>query len=103
MNGKESHGPRSIDGLIRTFLRDNGLTATGRHAVVFKAWNEVLGTELKKRATPVRFRSGELTVEVESAAHLQEMKNFTGEAYRARANEHLGREAIRKIVFKLKS
>jgi hypothetical protein len=89
--------------LIRTFLRDNGLTSVARYTAVFDAWTKGLGPAFQKRAVPVRFRSGELVVEVDSSAHLQELANFTGEVYRAKANEHLGKEAIRKVVFKLKS
>ena len=96
-------GPRSIDQLIRTFLRDNRLGSRARHTTVFKTWNHVLGPDLSGHAVPVRFRDDVLTVEVDSAAHMQELRNFTGEAYRGKTNERLGNEAIRKVVFKLKS
>ena len=50
----------------------------------------------------MRFARGELLVEVESAAHFQELSSFTGEQYRVLANRRLGGEEIQKIVFKLK-
>ena len=103
MQENQPRGPLSIDGLIRTFLRDNGLGSRGRHTTVFKTWNQVLGPDQSGHAVPVRFRDDVLTVEVDSAAHLQELRNFTGEAYRSKTNERLGNEAIRKVVFKLKS
>ena len=49
-----------------------------------------------------RRNEDDLLVEVESSAHLQELKQFTGEDFRRRANERLGRERIRRVVFKLK-
>ena len=71
--------------------------------IVFKAWSDAVGPAMAKRAVPVRFRGGELTVEVESAVHLQELKNFTAEEHRREANAKLGRETIRRLAFKLKS
>ena len=64
--------------------------------VVFEAWTRALGETMSKRAIPVRFHDGELLVEVESAVHLQELKNFTGEPYRRQANARLEGEVIRR-------
>jgi hypothetical protein len=50
----------------------------------------------------MRFARGELLVEVDSAAHMHELANFTGEEYRARINEHLGKEEVRRLTFHLK-
>ena len=94
--------PSPIQDLIGGFLRANGLTSGGQASRIFKAWNAALDPSLRKHAAPVRFRSGELTVEVGSAAHLQELKNFTGDTFRRKANESLGKQTIRKVVFKLR-
>ena len=96
-------GPSPIRYAIKAFLRDTGLGARPRDMLVFQAWKDAAGEELAKRAIPVRYRNGELTLEVESAVHLQELKNFTGEGYRRGANARLGNEAIRKLAFKLRS
>jgi hypothetical protein len=69
---------------------------------VYEAWSNALGRDLARRARPVRFRRGELCVEVEGAAHYHELSNFTGERYRRLANEALGREEIRRVVYKLR-
>lgn len=87
---------------LKFFMRDSGLSSHMRHWPVFEAWNDVLGKDLARRARPVRFQGGELCVEVESAAHLHELKNFTGEQYRALTNERLGKQEIRRLVFRLK-
>ena len=73
-----------------------------RHVAVFQAWNAALGTALARRARPVRFERGELVVEVDSAAHYQELAAFTGEGFRERANEGLGEPSIRRVTFRLK-
>ncbi len=87
---------------MRGFLRESGLGAQLRHARVYAAWSEALGEKLSARARPVHFQFGELTVEVESAPHLHELQNFTGEQFRRAANRALGEEYIKKILFRLK-
>ena len=96
-------GPLPIQDAIRAFLREAGLNTAPGDSQVFDAWTQAVGPELERRALPVRFRRGELTVEVNSAVHLQELKNFTGDGYRRKANERLGNETIRRLVFKLRS
>ena len=52
---------------------------------------------------PVAFRNGDLTVEVASSALLQELKSFTADGFRRKANEILGDARIRRVVVKLMS
>ena len=75
---------------MRGFLKDSGLTAQLKDARVYQSWTDALGETMAHRARPVRFNFGELTVEVESSAHLHELQNFTGESYRCEANRLLG-------------
>ena len=96
-------GVTTVGEAIQSFLRSAGLDAHRRDGRVVRAWSEAVGTQLARRARAVRFRDGELTVEVSSAAHLQELAGFTGEAYRVRANEILGAETIRRVHFKAKA
>jgi hypothetical protein len=70
---------------------------------VFRAWSEAAGRSWTESAVPVAFRSGQLTVEVDSSVALAELRGFHGEGIRARANAALGELRIRKVVFKLKS
>jgi hypothetical protein len=84
------------------FLRASGLATRMRHLEVFRAWNRAIGEGLARRAKPVRFERGDLVVEVDSAAHHQELVAFTGEGFRERANELLGGPTIRRVTFRLK-
>jgi hypothetical protein len=86
---------------LAAFLRDTGLDSKLAQARVFGAWREALGEALAKRARAVRFQGGELLVEVESATHLHELANFTGERYRVLANKKLGAARIARVVFQL--
>jgi hypothetical protein len=90
--------PEAVGG----FLRASGLSARMKSWPVFQAWIEALGSDLARRARPVRFERGELVVEVDSAAHFQELASFTGEGYRERANAKLSKPEIRRVAFRLK-
>jgi predicted nucleic acid-binding Zn ribbon protein len=94
--------PVALGDALRRFLRASGLSEHARHFTIFAAWDEVLGVQLARRARPVAFQAGTLSIEVESAAHLHELQNFTGEQYRSLANTRLGKTEIRKVVFRLK-
>lgn len=85
---------------LESYLRASGLEAQIRDATVFRAWSRTLGSALAARAKPVRFRDGELLVEVDSAAHLAQLKGFTGEVHRKAANRLLPRPLIHRVVFK---
>ncbi len=70
---------------------------------MFEAWCRALGASLGRHARPVRFERGDLTVEVDSSAHLHELKVFTGEGFRKKANAELGSPRIRRVVYKLRA
>lgn len=96
-------GLAALGDVMRQYLDASGLGQRLRDWPVYDAWRVAVGEELARRARPVDYRrGGELVVEVESAAHLQELRNFTGERYRALANQRLGQERIRRVTFKLK-
>ena len=84
------------------FLRESGLGGKLYNWPVFRAWNEAAGPELARHARAVRFVRGELLVEVDSAVHMHELANFTGEEYRVRINERLGKDEVRRLTFHLK-
>lgn len=88
---------------MKDFLRASGLGRGMRHGEVFSAWGNALGPRVSAKATPVRFQSGVLTVEVESTALLSELSSFSGEEARSKANELLGEERIRRVVFRTSS
>ncbi|SRR5258708_37522660 len=89
---------RALDG----FLAASGLRERLRQAPVYRAFAEALGPALGRHARAVRFERGELVVEVDSAAHMHELANFTGEDIREIANARLGSEQIRRVHFQLK-
>ena len=94
-------GISSIQDVLDSYLKETGITKSrGIVARVFEAWCSSVGRELARRARPVRFRSGELTLEVESSALLHELASFTGEEYRRRTNQILGNELVHRTIYK---
>ena len=92
-------GVASLGEALSRYLRETHLDRRLVEHEVLAAWRRALGPELCERARAVRFRDGELLVEVASAALLQELANFTGEPRRREANRLLGAERIRSVTF----
>ena len=92
----------SMQDALKEYLRESGLGPRLRHWDIYKAWGNALGRGMSKRAKPVSYQRGLLTVEVESAAHMHELRSFSGDEARRRANQLLGRDAITRVDFKLK-
>jgi hypothetical protein len=90
-----------VKSVLAAFLRDHGYADKLRDAAVLRAWRETAAKRYGKRARATRFRDGELLVEVDSAAHLQELSAFTGDELRQATNRRLGSERIRRVIFKL--
>jgi hypothetical protein len=95
-------GPTPIGDAIRQLFRESGLRRPAASDRVFDAWTRAAGPPWDARCEPVAFQRGRMTIEVDSSVHLQELRNFHGEAIRARANQALGGDVVRKVVFKLK-
>lgn len=99
---RDPREPAPIAEALDRFLKSSGLSRHLRQGAVLEAWRQAVGQRLSRRARAVRFSRGELTVQVDSATHLQELQNFTGEQYRAQANRLLGEERIHRVAFRLK-
>jgi hypothetical protein len=103
---KKDHPDRKglapLDLAVKDFLKTSGIVSRLGAWPIYQAFLQAAGSTFERRARPVRFARGTLTVEVDSAAHLAELQGFRGGEIRARANEILGRPDIQKIAFKLK-
>ncbi|MBI5434816.1 MAG: DUF721 domain-containing protein [Planctomycetes bacterium] len=99
---KHKHpGPLQIGEVLDRYFKRHGLDEKLRGAAVIRTWDRTVGP-LAARARAVRFRDGELIVEVDSAPHLAELTSFTGENYRRAINQQLGREAVKRVTFQRK-
>jgi hypothetical protein len=98
----ELRGPAPLDSALKTFLRASGIGEKLGPWAMFQAFGDAAGPAFARHARAVRFARGELLVEVDSAPHLSELKGFRGEEIRARTNQILGRDEVRRITFRLK-
>lgn len=98
----ERGGVVRLGDALRGLLRASGLDERLAEQEVLAAWRAAVGPRLEERARALRFSRGELLVEVASAAHLTELKSFTGEGYRRAANRRLGTERIRRVSYQPK-
>ncbi len=99
--GNERGGVASLRNVLGAYLRSSGLERQFSSARIHQAWRDAVGPAMAARARSVRFENGVLEVHVKSAAHLQELKSFTGEGFRAAANRRLGGERIQRVEFRL--
>ena len=99
-NARGRSGPDALGDLLAGITRQAGLNRSKPIHPVFRAWDEAAGPALAAHARPVRFRAGELAVDVATASHHHELVAFTGEALRRRVNELLGEELVRRVTFK---
>ena len=95
-------GPTALSDALNAYLRESGLDRRLKDAAVFQAWRDAVGDDLADHAQAVGFKRGELCVEVESAVHLHELRNYTGERYREAANRRLGEARILSLALRLK-
>ena len=101
-HGSHGRGVASIHDAVKDFMRASGFASRNSQGPLYQAFIDAAGERFARRARPVRFARGELVVEVDSAAHLQELQSFLGGDIRSRANQILGREEIRRLTFRLK-
>jgi len=73
-------GPEEASSVLRRVLRDLRIEERRREGGLAAAWDAAAGSALAGQARPVSFRSGVLTVEVEGAALLQEVRGFRARA-----------------------
>jgi hypothetical protein len=93
-------GPAAFGDLLAGVTRQAGLSRSKPIDPVFRAWDRAAGETLARVARPVRFRAGELAVDVSTASHHHELVAFTGERLRREVNEILGDDRVRRITFK---
>ena len=80
-----------VDKIERQLSRDD--------RAVFEQWETAAGTA-GRHTVPTDLREKVLYVDVDSGARMFQLKNFEAAKIRGRINRSLGREAVKKIVFK---
>ena len=69
-------GPERLGAVLRDFLESTGLAARLQYLELYAAWEEIVGPELRAHTRVVGVVRHKVHVEVDSAAHLHELRTF---------------------------
>lgn len=89
--------------IITSLLGDNAaLPFNPQDALIWKVWDEVVGSPISRNAQPLWIKQGRLRVKVSDPIWLQELGLVEG-TIKEKLNTRLGRQAVEKIEFRLTS
>lgn len=88
--------------IITDLLGSADLAFNPEDALIWQVWDDVAGEAVARNARPLWVRNARLRVKVSDPIWLQEL-SFLEETLRNRLNERLGRKAVEKIEFRLRS
>ena len=72
----KQQGPERIGTILRDWLTTSGLGSKLKHLDLYAAWEEVVGPAIRRHTRIAGLAHHKLYVNVDSAAHLQELRNF---------------------------
>ncbi len=91
--------PAPLTDLLSTALRGTPTARRLREGKIWLVWDSAVGKEIARRARPVSFRDGTLTVAVSSAPWMQQLA-FMKKGIMDKLNDCLGEEIVREIFLK---
>ena len=89
-----------IKDVIANLLKGTDLPFNPDDARVWEVWDDSVGKIVADHARPAYIKKGLLRVEVTDPIWLQELE-FAAESIRKKLNKNMGREAVKKIEFRL--
>jgi hypothetical protein len=92
--------PEKIGDILRDFLHATGLTNQLKHLELYSAWEEVVGAQLAPHTRIAGYKQHKLYIEVDSAAHLQELATFYKPHLLRDLRERLPDILVRDLVFR---
>ena len=92
--------PERIGNILRDFLEADGLASTLKHLEIYSAWEEVAGPCIVPHTRVAGFKGHKLYVDVDSAAHMQELRIFRRPEILQGLREKLPSILIEDIVFR---
>jgi predicted nucleic acid-binding Zn ribbon protein len=98
-DGKDE-GLVPLKDVMAAILKDPSLPFNPKDALIWEVWEDVVGDTIAKNARPSWIKDGRLRVDVTNPIWLQELE-FVKESIRGRLNERMGREAVKRIEFRL--
>ncbi len=100
MAGRRPKGrPEALSNLLRNSFEGTNLGERLKDLAIWQYWEQAVGTDIARRARPLRFGGGVLTVAVGSAPWMQQL-SFMKVDLVARLNSCLGEQRVREIVLR---
>jgi predicted nucleic acid-binding Zn ribbon protein len=93
--------PEHLSRIIERVLKEAGLHTKNTAADLLAAWREVVGPEIGSHTSIYGFRSGVVTVSVDSAPLCQELELFRKEELLTRLREKFRDSYVRELRFRL--
>lgn len=94
------NGPQRLGEILRDFFERSGLSHKLENLELYGAWEEVVGPAIARRTRVAGFKSHKLYVDVDSAAHLHELRTFGKDKILADLRERLPSLRVQDIVFR---
>jgi len=98
--GTDKDSLTPLKDIIGNLMSGRGLPFDPQDATIWKVWAEVVGPAISRNAQPLWIKSGRLRVMVSDPIWLQELE-FLERDMREKLNQRLGRQAVKKIEFRL--
>ena len=94
---REKGQPISIDDILKTVMKDIGMSQMHELNTVCNVWQEAVGDIIAAHSRPIGLEKGRLTVEVENMVWKQELEGFQSRTVISKINLKLGKKLIFKI------
>ena len=93
-------GPQRIGAILRDLFESSGLATRLKYLELYAAWEELVGPELRAHTRVVGVVRHRVHVEVDSAAHLHELRTFHAQTLLDELRKRLPTLHLAGLVFK---
>jgi predicted nucleic acid-binding Zn ribbon protein len=94
--GPDPRDPQPIGSVLNRLIKARGWQRPAAEAMVFGAWERVVGPDVAQHSRPVKLQDGELTVEAESTAWATQLRLLAASLLRRIAAE-VGPNVVRTL------
>jgi predicted nucleic acid-binding Zn ribbon protein len=96
----KQRGPQKLGEILRDFIESKGLADKLKHLEVYSVWEEIVGPAILPHTRVAGLAHHKLYVEVDSAAHLHELRTFHKREILKELKARLAGILIQDIVFR---
>jgi predicted nucleic acid-binding Zn ribbon protein len=94
--GPDPRDPQAFGAVLAKLVKARGWQRPAAEAMVFGAWDRLVGPDVAKHSRPIKLDDGELTVEAESTAWATQLRLLAASLLRRIAAE-VGHDVVRKL------